>query len=161
QHIVEEHDAIHLLEARRQRMVEARAAEVEALPAEELQSRRPAGDGEVDGEGAVLLRVPRDPLRGHGDLVRHRSERPGDARAALVGDTYVMASRRPGSCCLPYSEAMPRTPLARPGWVVTSLTRSPPSQTSRCWSWRPCMYCRPVRAPTAAISGPPASIREG
>ena len=30
-----------------------------------------------------------------------------------------------------YSEAMARTPLARPGCVVTSFTRSPRSQTSR------------------------------
>src|SRR5262247_1344868 len=42
---------------------------------------------------------------------------------------------------------MALTPLARPGWVVTSLTRSPPSQTSRGCSRRPSMYCRPVRAP--------------
>ena len=30
--------------------------------------------------------------------------------------------------------------------MVTSLTRSPPSQTSRSWSRSPCRYSRPVRA---------------
>src|SRR5690348_10165443 len=48
-----------------------------------------------------------------------------------------------------YREAMARTPLASPGCVVTSLTRSPRSHTSRCWSCSPLMYCRPVRAPTS------------
>src|SRR5437879_799172 len=71
-------------------------------------------------------------------------------RSPLVGDTYVMSSRRAASCCISYSAAMARTPLASPGCVVTSLTRSPPSQTSRCWSWSPLMYCRPVRAPIVA-----------
>src|SRR5213594_3475389 len=75
-------------------------------------------------------------------------------RSPLVGDTYVMSSRRPGSCCMSYSDAMARTPLASPGCVVTSLTRSPRSQTSRCWSWSPLMYCRPVRAPMSGENRP-------
>ena len=39
QHVVEEHDAIHLLEARAQGMVEMRAAEIEAVAAEEFEPR--------------------------------------------------------------------------------------------------------------------------
>ncbi len=34
--------------------------------------------------------------------------------------------------------------------MVTSLTRSPPSQISRSCCWRPLMYCSPVRAGIAA-----------
>src|SRR5689334_5528221 len=41
---------------------------------------------------------------------------------------------------------MARAPPARPGCVVTSLTRSPPIQTSRCCSRSPFRYWRPVRA---------------
>ena len=60
QHVVEEDDAIHLLEARAEGMLEVRAPEVEALPTQELQARRGAGDGEVERERAVGLGVPRD-----------------------------------------------------------------------------------------------------
>src|SRR5216684_5167510 len=42
-------------------------------------------------------------------------------------------------------------PLSNPGWVVTSLTRSPCSQTSRFCSRKPLMYCCPVRAGIAAL----------
>src|SRR5487761_1414573 len=42
---------------------------------------------------------------------------------------------------------MARAPPFRPGWVVTPLTRSPPSQTSRSCSRKPARYCFPVRAP--------------
>src|SRR5262249_7132516 len=45
---------------------------------------------------------------------------------------------------------MARTPLARPGCVVTSLTRSPRSQTSHSCAWSPLMYSAPVRAPIPA-----------
>src|SRR5690349_9403156 len=45
-----------------------------------------------------------------------------------------------------YSEAMARAPPARPGCAVTSLTRSPPIQTSISCSRRPLRYWRPVRA---------------
>src|SRR5689334_9639260 len=41
---------------------------------------------------------------------------------------------------------MARAPPARPGCVVTSLTRSPLIQTSRCCSRSPFRYWRPVRA---------------
>src|ERR1043165_9877963 len=41
---------------------------------------------------------------------------------------------------------MASAPRRSPGCVVTSLTRSPPSQTSRSWSRSPCRYSRPVRA---------------
>src|SRR6266851_181138 len=46
---------------------------------------------------------------------------------------------------------MARMPLSNPGWVVTSLTRSPCSQTSRFCSRKPLMYCCPVRAGIAAL----------
>src|SRR4029077_1464603 len=42
-------------------------------------------------------------------------------------------------------------PLSHPGWVVTSLTRSPCSQTSRLCSRKPLMYCCPVRAGIAPL----------
>ena len=44
--VVEHHDRVDLLEARRERVVEVAAAEVEALAAEEAQARRVARDGE-------------------------------------------------------------------------------------------------------------------
>src|SRR5438105_4092037 len=47
---------------------------------------------------------------------------------------------------------MARAPFFRPGWVVTSLTRSPASQTSRSCSRNPLRYCRPVRAGIAPHS---------
>src|SRR2546428_3331424 len=85
------------------------------------------------------------PRRSSSCLVRGiTKDRP--TRARLVGDTYVISSRSAGSCCRSYSDAMARTPLARPGCVVTSLTRSPRSQISRSWSCRPLMYSAPVRA---------------
>src|SRR5438552_19112040 len=49
---------------------------------------------------------------------------------------------------------MARIPLRNPGWVVTSLTRSPPSQTSRSWARKPSMYCCPVRAGIRKLGGP-------
>ena len=81
QHVVEEHDAVHLLEARAEGMLEVRPPEVEALAAQELQPRRAAGDGEVERERAVGLGVPRDARRVDGDLVRQGAERRQDARA--------------------------------------------------------------------------------
>ena len=60
QHVVEEDDAVHLLEARAQRMLEVRAAQVEALPAQELEPGCRARDGEVQRERAVRLGVSRD-----------------------------------------------------------------------------------------------------
>src|SRR5881628_3572100 len=41
---------------------------------------------------------------------------------------------------------MASAPLRSPGWVVTSLTRSPPSQTSRSCACSPLRYSCPVRA---------------
>src|SRR5262249_14883580 len=49
---------------------------------------------------------------------------------------------------------MARTPLARPGCLVTSLTRSPRSQTSRSFACRPLMYSAPVRAAIATVLAP-------
>ena len=43
----------------------------------------------------------------------------------VVGDTYVMASCKAGSCCMSYRWAMLRMPLRKAGWVVTSFTCSP------------------------------------
>ena len=60
QHVVEEGDAVHLLEARAERMVEVRASEVEALSTQEAQARRAARNREVDGERAVRLRQLRE-----------------------------------------------------------------------------------------------------
>ena len=69
QDVVEEHDAIHLLEARAQRMVEMRAAQIEAVAAEEFEPRRAARDREIDRERAVVLAVPRQARRIDRDLV--------------------------------------------------------------------------------------------
>src|SRR5215467_12813201 len=80
-------------------------------------------------------------------------------RSPLAGETKVISSRR--SCCRSYSEAMARTPFARPGCVVTSLTRSPRSQTSHSWAWRPLMYSAPVRAPILALPVVRAAGRRG
>src|SRR5262245_32131410 len=50
-----------------------------------------------------------------------------------------------------YSEAIARAPFRSRGSVVTSLTRSPSSQTSRSCSRRPFRYCLPVRAGITAL----------
>src|SRR5215469_3648721 len=55
---------------------------------------------------------------------------------------------------------MARAPFFSPGWVVTSLTRSPASQTSRSCSRNPLRYCRPVRAGIAPRSLAPAVLGE-
>ena len=49
QHVVEEDDAVHLLESRCQGMIEVRTAQVEAFPAQKFQSRRVARYGESEG----------------------------------------------------------------------------------------------------------------
>src|SRR5437667_42692 len=127
----------------------AQAAKVTFMKAGERPIIPPVGRAQCD----IMTRRRSSSSRVRGTM----KDRP--TRSPLVGDTYVMSSRRPGSCCMSYSEAMARTPLASPGCVVTSLTRSPPSQTSRCWSWSPLMYCRPVRAPMVAISDLPGRRR--
>ena len=62
QDVVEEHNAVHLLEARAQRVVEMRAAEVEAVAAQEFQPLRTARDREIDRKRAVVFAVPRGPI---------------------------------------------------------------------------------------------------
>ena len=81
-HIVEEHDAVHLLEARAERMVEMRPSEIEAVAAQEAQPRCSARDGEGDRERAVVLGVLSKPRRIHRDLVGERAKRRQHARAA-------------------------------------------------------------------------------
>ena len=82
QHVVEEGHAVHLLEARAERMVEVRAPEVEALAAQELQPRRAAGDGEVEREGAVRLVHLGQARRVDRDLVGDGRQRGQHARPA-------------------------------------------------------------------------------
>ena len=82
QDVVEEGDAVHLLEARAQRMVEARAFQVEALAAEELQTRGADRDGEVEREGAVRLIHLGQARRVDRDLVGDGRQRGQHARAA-------------------------------------------------------------------------------
>ena len=72
QHIVEEDDAIHLLETRAERMVEMRAAEIEAFAAEEAEPRRATRDREVERERAVRLGVAGHARRIDADLVGKR-----------------------------------------------------------------------------------------
>src|SRR6516225_9280890 len=78
------------------------------------------------------------------------NDRP--TRSPLLGEIYVISPSTFASCCMSYSDAIARTPPANPGWVVTSLTRSPRSHTSRgCWR-KPSIYWRPDRAGIALCS---------
>src|SRR5215470_11928154 len=72
--VVEEHDAVHLLEPRAERMIEVRATEVEALATQEPEPRGAAGNGEVQGERAVTTRHVAHARGVHGDLVGERPE---------------------------------------------------------------------------------------
>ena len=63
-------------------MVEMRAAEVEALAAQESETRRAARDRKADRERAVRLGMPRHARRIDADLVGERSQGRQDARAA-------------------------------------------------------------------------------
>ena len=73
----------------------------------------------------------------------------------VFGEMKVIAVASAGSHCMSYSAAIAWAPRARPGCVVTSLTRSPRSQTSRCWSRRrrsdSCRPCAPASRPPALI----------
>ena len=82
QHIVEEDDAIHLLETRAERVVEMRPPQIEALAAQEFEARRAARDREADRERAVVLGVPPHAWRIDADLVRERPQCREDPRAA-------------------------------------------------------------------------------
>src|SRR5213079_3077919 len=79
QDIVEEHDAIHLLEARAERMIEMRAPEIKAVAAEEFEPLGAAGDREIDRERAVLLAVPSEARRIDRDLICERPQRGENA----------------------------------------------------------------------------------
>ena len=81
EHVVEHDDRVDLLEARRERMVEVAAAEVEALATQEAQAGRVARDRERERVGRVLGRAL-EHRRGHDeDLVGERADRREDARA--------------------------------------------------------------------------------
>src|ERR1051326_7902078 len=82
QHIVEEHDAVHLLEARAERVIEMRAALIEAVAAEELEPRGAAWNGKRQRVRAVPLGIHADAGRIDCDLVRERPERRENAGAA-------------------------------------------------------------------------------
>ena len=84
--------------------------------------------------GFQLLAGPRDDEGAARPARRWSATRRSSPRAA------------PGRAACRRATAMARPRRRRPGWVVTSLTRSPPSQTSRGWSRKPCRYSRPVRA---------------
>src|SRR5438128_1861953 len=60
-----------------------------------------------------------------------------------------------------WSAAIACTPFASPGCLVTSLTRSPRSQTSHSCSWRPLMYSAPVRAAMAKLLDSDSQSRLG
>src|SRR5689334_7804836 len=55
QHIVEKDHAVHLLEARGERMVEVRTLEVETLAAQEAKTRRAAWDRKSHSVGIVTF----------------------------------------------------------------------------------------------------------
>ena len=100
QHVVEEHDAVHLLEARAERMVEMRAADVEAVAAEEAQAGRAAGNGEVQHEGIVAAGVLRGAWRIDRDFVGQRPER-GQHAGAAHDDAGIGLARPCAARCLP------------------------------------------------------------
>ncbi len=105
-HVVEEDDAIHLLEARGERVVEMRTPEIEAVAAQEFEPRRAAGDRKAQRKRAVALGVARHARRIDPDLVgewpegqrecarrarrcRHRSRHP------FVEPSRFVASPKP------------------------------------------------------------------
>src|SRR5437588_450195 len=61
---------------------EMRAAEIEAVTAEEFQSRGAAGNGEIDRERAVIFAVAGETRRVDRDLVGQRPQGRQDAGAA-------------------------------------------------------------------------------
>src|SRR5204862_213428 len=71
-----------LLEARAERVVEMRAAEIKALAAQEFETRRAARDRKTDRERAVGLGVPCHARRVDADLVGKRPQCREDPRAA-------------------------------------------------------------------------------
>src|SRR5262249_40186897 len=82
EHVVEEDDAVHLLEARAERMVEMRAAEVEALAAQKSEPRRAARYRKADRKRTVRLGMARHARRVDADLVGERTQCREDARTA-------------------------------------------------------------------------------
>src|SRR5579872_7371696 len=71
--IVEEYDAVHFLKTRTERMVEMRAAESEAVAAEEAQAGCAAGNGERHGERAVVFGMLAETRRVDRDVIGQRA----------------------------------------------------------------------------------------
>ena len=106
EHVVEDDDRVDLLETRAERVIEVAAAEVEALAAEEAQTRGVARDRERVRVGRVVRRAL-EHGRGHDeDLVRERPDRreqprPADHDPVVVllddarGDRLLLLLRRP------------------------------------------------------------------
>ena len=71
------------------------------------------------------------------------------------------SSRRadPGRTACRKARRSPAPRPSNPGWVVTSRTRSPPSQTSRSCSRKPARYCFPLRAPIHALPTGETALR--
>ena len=81
EHVVEDHDRVHLLEARAERMIEVRAAVVDALAADEAQARRVVRNGEAERVRRVFLRALQQRRGEHHDLVGDRQRREHAAAA--------------------------------------------------------------------------------
>jgi hypothetical protein len=81
QHVVEEDDAVHLLEAGAERVVEMGTAEIVAVAAKEAQALGGAGNGEGEREGAVRAGVEAEARRIDRDLVGVGTEGREDAGA--------------------------------------------------------------------------------
>ncbi len=82
QHVVEKDDAVHLFEAGGERVVEMRAAGIDAVAAQEAQPLGAARDRKGERERAVPLGVTAHARRIDGDLVGERPQGGEDAGAA-------------------------------------------------------------------------------
>ena len=81
-HIIEKDDAIHLLKARTERLVEMRAALVKAVAAQKFEPRCTARDRKAQRERAVAFGMAAHARRVNADLVGKRPQCRQDARAA-------------------------------------------------------------------------------
>src|SRR5262245_21657547 len=82
EHVVEEDDAIHLVEPRAQRIVKARTPLIEIVATKEPKSFRAARNRKVEGERIMSIRMKWNTRRVHCDLVGEGPERGEDTRAS-------------------------------------------------------------------------------
>ena len=100
QHIVEKDDAIHLLEARAERVVEMRAPQIEALAAQEFEARRAARDRKADRERAMVSRCAA-PCAANTRRSRRRAAPMSRECARRARRCRRRSRARPAGPCLP------------------------------------------------------------